>query len=85
LDDPAFGNAAAFARGQRVAQFVPQTRQRLDLLFRRIQMPRHELVHLFAWPFAMRSQLQEFTHVLDRESKLPRAPDEAEPFQMSAA
>jgi hypothetical protein len=36
-----------------------------------------ELAYFFAWPFAVRSQLQEFTHLLYRESEFPRAPDKA--------
>ena len=52
----------------------------LELSFGRRQMARHELVHFFARPLSMRGQLQEPTHVLNREAKFPRVTDEAEPL-----
>jgi hypothetical protein len=45
--------------------------------FHRRSLASRELAYFFAWPFAVRSQLQEFTHLLYRESEFPRAPDKA--------
>ena len=82
LNDPALGNASAFARVQGVAQLRTVVASVLRSFARLSPENVTQLGLFFTWPLGMRGKLREFTYVLDRETESPHAANKTGPFML---
>ncbi len=70
------------ALADEVPQFVPECFEVSDLAFNLLQVLAGDAVHGVARLVAIVGELEQVTHLVEREPEVSGAPNEAEPFQM---